>query len=50
MKFNKIKKILYGKDNEANASRSNYVGYTYVGWKNFSVLQLFYNTEKNNLN
>ena len=36
MKFNKTKKILYGKDNEANASRSNYVGDTYVGWKNFS--------------
>ena len=34
-------KIFYGKDNEAYPWRSNYVGYTYVGWTNVFIFATF---------
>ena len=39
------KKIFYGKDNEANAGRNNY-----VGWTNVCIFASFLNTEKMSLN
>ena len=34
-------KIFYGKDNEANACRSNYIRDPYVGWTNAFIFATF---------